>query len=205
MSNTLDLTQADKGLGYEHFDNNLADMLLDALAGDPKVLERPEIAALGANNIKAALKWLQTADVNGDYKNLLLNEGWRLMYKRKPPTPEEYITPEWIGGQAEGLWPNVQEAYCTFMNPDPLNPKRGLALSTSIGWGKMQSYDSNIVTEKLIKLNLENGEKISIPSSDEIIIIEDGKEQHILANSLLSKDLEKIDLPQSMISKYQTN
>lgn len=205
MSNTLDLTQTDKGLGYEHFDNNLADMLLDALAGDPKVLERPEIAALGTDNIKAALKWLQTADVNGDYKNLLLNEGWRLMYNRKPPTPEEYLTPEWIGGQAEGLWPNVREAFCNFMNPDPLNPKRGLALSTSIGWGKMQSYDSNIVTEKFIKLNLENGEKISIPSSDEIIIIEDGKEQHILANSLLSKDLEKIDLPQSMISKYQTN
>lgn len=140
MSNSLKLAEAkkinDTNLKFQTFDNNLADILIDALAGDPKALERPEIEALGVSNIKAALNWLATADLNNDYKQLIANEGWRLTYKRKPPTPEEYLTPEWIGVQAEGLWPNVRKAFCEFMDPNPLNPKRGLALSTSIGWGK---------------------------------------------------------------------
>ncbi len=121
---------------YERFDNNLADMLVDALNGDTKVLDMPEIQALGVRNIRAALEWLATSNIDKDYKNLITNEGWRLIYVRKPPTPEEYLTPEWIGVQAEGLWPNVRKAFCEFMSLDPLSPKRGLALSTSIGWGK---------------------------------------------------------------------
>ena len=148
MSNTLDLKAKQANLLYDKFDDNLADILIDALAGDPSALDLPEIQALGAANIKAALQWLATADVHGDYKNLLTQEGWRLMYKRKPPTPEEYLTPEWIGGQSEGLWPNVKEAFLNFVDPNPLNPKRGLALSTSIGWGK--SLLSNLVLSYIL-------------------------------------------------------
>lgn len=121
---------------FETFDNNLGDMLVDLLNGDESVLNLPEVQSLGADNIKAALQWLQTADINGDYKDLLANEGWRLMYRRKPPTPEEFLTWEFIGQQSEGLWPNVRKAFVEFMDLNPLNPKRGLALSTSIGWGK---------------------------------------------------------------------
>lgn len=121
---------------YETFSDNLGDMLIDLLNGDEKLLNSPEIQALGASNVKAALEWLATADINGDYKDLIANEGWRLMYKRKPPRPEEFLTWDWIGAQSEGLWPNVRHAFEEFCNPDPLNPKRGLALSTSIGWGK---------------------------------------------------------------------
>lgn len=203
MSNTLDLQSLKfSNLGYEHFNDNFADILIDALAGDPKALERPEIQAMGIDNIRAALQWMQTADINGDYRNLIANEGWRLMYKRKPPTPEEYLTPEWIGGQAEGLWPNVREAFVNFMDPNPLNPKRGLALSTSIGWGKANPVDSNIVVDKLIHLELEDGTKLSIPSDDVVEIIVDGKPVKTSANTLLKMDLESIDLPQAMISKY---
>ena len=121
---------------YETFSDNLGDMLIDLLNGDEKLLNSPEIQALGASNVKAALEWLATADINGDYKDLIANEGWRLMYKRRPPRPEEFLTWDWIGAQSEGLWPNVRHAFEEFCNPDPLNPKRGLALSTSIGWGK---------------------------------------------------------------------
>lgn len=203
MSNSLDLDLARKNnLEYTKFSDNLADMLIDALAGDTKILELPEIQAMGIPNIEKALEWLKTADVNGDYKNLLLNEGWRLKYKRKPPTPEEYLTPTWIGAQAEGLWPNVREAFINFMDPNPLNPKRGLALSTSIGWGKANPVDSNIVVDKIIHLELEDGTKLSIPSDDIVEIIVDGKSVKTSANALLKMDLESIDLPQAMISKY---
>lgn len=187
---------------FETFDNNLGDMLVDLLNGDESVLNLPEVQSLGADNIKAALQWLQTADINGDYKDLLANEGWRLMYRRKPPTPEEFLTWEFIGQQSEGLWPNVRKAFVEFMDLNPLNPKRGLALSTSIGWGKANPVDTNVVVDKQINLELEDGTKLSIPSCEEIEVEENGKIVKILANSLLKKDLSTIDFPQPMISKY---
>ena len=187
---------------YLNFDNNFLAIFKDALSGDPKALDMPEIRSLGMDNIRAALEWLQTVDLNGDYKNLLANEGWRLAYKRKPPTPEEFLTYDWIGGQCEGLWPNVKKAFIEFMDPNPLNPKRGLALSTSIGWGKDQPVSSNIAVGKNIELELEDGTKLSIPSWEEIEIVENGKTIKIKANDLLEKDFVNIDFPQPMIKKY---
>lgn len=206
MSEGLDLDLVKKynpGL-YDRFDNNLADMLLDALQGDPKVLNLPEIQSLGADNIKAALEWLQKADVNGDYLSLLMNEGWRLQYKRKPPSPEEYLTPEWIGAQAEGLWPNVKKAFVEFVDPNPLNPKRGLALSTSIGWGKFQGYDSNIVVGKKIKIELDDDIKLEIPSDETLKVLKNGKHVEIKANQLLKMNLSDLDIPQPVIEKFST-
>lgn len=187
---------------YETFSDNLGDMLIDLLNGDEKLLNSPEIQALGASNVKAALEWLATADVNGDYKDLIANEGWRLMYKRRPPRPEEFLTWDWIGAQSEGLWPNVRHAFEEFCNPDPLNPKRGLALSTSIGWGKFQGYDSNIIIDKKIKIELEDGTKLEIPSDETLRVLKNGKYIKIKANQLLKMDLEDLDLPQPMIKKY---
>lgn len=187
---------------YETFSDNLGDMLIDLLNGDEKLLNSPEIQALGASNVKAALEWLATADINGDYKDLIANEGWRLMYKRKPPRPEEFLTWDWIGAQSEGLWPNVRHAFEEFCNPDPLNPKRGLALSTSIGWGKFQGYDSNIIIDKKIKIELEDGTKLEIPSDETLGVLKNGKYIKIKANQLLKMDLEDLDLPQPMIKKY---
>lgn len=187
---------------YETFSDNLGDMLIDLLNGDEKLLNSPEIQALGASNVKAALEWLATADINGDYKDLIANEGWRLMYKRKPPRPEEFLTWDWIGAQSEGLWPNVRHAFEEFCNPDPLNPKRGLALSTSIGWGKFQGYDSNIIIDKKIKIELEDGTKLEIPSDETLRVLKNGKYIKIKANQLLKMNLEDLDLPQPMIKKY---
>lgn len=187
---------------YLNFDNNFLAIFKDALSGDPKALDMPEIRSLGMDNIKAALEWLQTVDLNGDYKNLLANEGWRLAYKRKPPTPEEFLTYDWIGGQCEGLWPNVKKAFIEFMDPNPLNPKRGLALSTSIGWGKDQPVDAKVVVDKTIDIELEDGKVLHIPSNDVIDLLENGKEIKVKANKLLDMDLVNIDFPQPMISKY---
>lgn len=188
---------------FETFDNNLGDMLVDLLNGDESVLNLPEVQSLGADNIKAALQWLQTADINGDYKDLLANEGWRLMYRRKPPTPEEFLTWEFIGQQSEGLWPNVRKAFVEFMDLNPLNPKRGLALSTSIGWGKDQPVDAKVVVDKTIDIELEDGKVLHIPSNDVIDLLENGKEIKVKANKLLDMDLVNIDFSQPMISKYK--
>lgn len=186
---------------YERFDDNLADILVDLLQGDSELLNRPEIQSLGVDNIRRALEWLSTTQLDDKYKQLITNEGWRLTYKRKPPTPEEFLTYDWIGPQAEGLWPNVKKAFIEYMDPNPLNPKRGLALSTSIGWGKDQPVSSNIVVRKNIELELEDGTCLSIPSWDEIEIIEKGETIKLKANDLLEKDFVNIKYAQSKIKK----
>lgn len=205
MSNTLDLQGLKfQNLSYDRFDDNFADILIDALAGDPKALAKPEIQALGIDNIKAALQWLQTADVNGDYKELVANEGWRLMYKRKPPTPEEYLSPEWIGGQAEGLWENVHNAFVNFMDPNPLNPKRGLALSTSIGWGKDQSITSRIVIGKKIRITLQNKNVLEFESDEKVCIQEGTYQKKIFANNFLKyKNLNDIKFENCKVEKVE--
>ena len=129
---------------YMKMDDQFLDILLDALAGDPKALAMPEVQSINIDNLKAAMEFYANSNSKlGDYANVLAENGWRLMYKRKPPTPEEFLTYEWIGPQSEGLWPNVRKAFVEFCDPNPLNPKRGLALSTSIGWGK--SLLSNLI------------------------------------------------------------
>lgn len=133
-------------------DPNFVSILKDALAGNPEALQRKEIQALNVNNLKAAIQWLSNREdgVSQDIKTLLSAEGWRLTYFRKPPTPKEFLTYEWIGPQSESVWPNVEKAFLEYLDPNPLNPKRGLALSTSIGWGK--SLLSNLCQSYLIVL-----------------------------------------------------
>lgn len=129
------------------------DMMKDILSGDENLLKKWEsnLEAMGGlDTIQTALKWLQESDINQDYKNIIASEGWRLNYYRKPPTPEEFLNYEWIGELSEGLWPNVKKCFIEFMDPNPLNPKRDLALSTSIGWGK--SAFANLVLSYIIVL-----------------------------------------------------
>ena len=182
---------------YMRMDDQFLDILLDALAGDPKALAMPEIQSINVDNLKAALEFYANSNSKlGDYANTLASDGWRLMYKRKPPTPEEFLTYEWIGPQSEGLWPNVRKAFVEFCDPSPLNPKRGLALSTSIGWGKQNPISSNIMTNKKIKIELEDGSIKEFESDDVIDVIIEGNPTKIQANELLKRDLSKVDFPQ---------
>ena len=129
------------------------DMMKDVLSGDTDLLAKWEAnldAMGGIETLQTALKWLQEADPYGDYKQLIANEGWRLTYRRRPPTPEEFLTYEWIGPQSEALWPNIKKCFIEFLDPNPLSPARNMALSTSIGWGK--SLLTNLILSYIIVL-----------------------------------------------------
>lgn len=183
------------------------DMMKDVLSGDTDLLARWEAnldAMGGIETLQTALKWLQEADPYGDYKQLIANEGWRLTYRRRPPTPEEFLTYEWIGPQCEALWPNIKKCFIEFLDPNPLNPARNMALSTSIGWGKFQGYDSNVVVDKKIKIELEDGTKLEIPSDENLRVWKNGKYIKIQANQLLKMDLKDLDLPHPIIKKFST-
>lgn len=114
---------------------NLKYIFQDILDGNEEALKSPEFTSLNFNNIKAAIEWLAKTDsLNDGFKSGLISEGWRLNYKCKPPTPEEFLTTKYLGPTAETLHEPLKKAFCEFMNP--LSPYRNAILSLCIGWGK---------------------------------------------------------------------
>lgn len=107
----------------------------DIIAGDKSAMERPEFKQLGFDKVKKALEWLaKNNDMTPEMKTQLLTQGWRLNFRAKPPTPEEFLTPKYIGDQANTLHPWIRETFLKFFNP--LSPYRNLILSSCIGTGK---------------------------------------------------------------------
>lgn len=149
-------------IGYRFTKTDIFKTLKDALSGDREALNRPEIVGINLSAIKSALDWLQkSGGLDNTTRNLLSNESWRLAYKRKPITPQEFLTPEFIGDQANTLWAPVKNAFLEFL--DPVAPYRNLVLSVSIGWGKQQPLYSKVYLNNKVPycdITLYNGEKI---------------------------------------------
>lgn len=123
----------------------LQHILTDILAGDPDALDRPEFKALNLANIKKALDWLAQQDGLSDTaKANLTTEGWRLGFRSKPPTMEEFLTPKYIGPSAETLYPPVRKTLIEAF--DPLKPYRTLVLAPHIGYGKEGQNDTPVIT-----------------------------------------------------------
>lgn len=76
----------------------------------------------------------------------LLSESWRVNYRVKPPTIEEFLTPEWIGDMANSLFPHARRILTEFWQPD--SPYRHLILASAIGLGKAQPYSSKVAVDK---------------------------------------------------------
>ena len=51
-------------------------------------------------------------------KGNLLENGWKINHKFKPPTPEEFLTEEWIGPMAKDVFPNCREVFLKYFNPN---------------------------------------------------------------------------------------
>jgi hypothetical protein len=64
----------------------------------------------------------------------LMSNTWKLNYRTKPPTIEEFLTEEWIGTQAKSIHPHVKDWLLKFWHPT--SPYRNLILGTAIGTGK---------------------------------------------------------------------
>jgi len=63
-----------------------------------------------------------------------LNNVWKLNFKQKPPTPEEFLTPKWLGQTALDLYPYIKQDFLNFF--DVNKPYRHLVLYYPIGTGK---------------------------------------------------------------------
>lgn len=114
---------------------DLGVIFQEILNGNEKALNNPAFQSLNFDNIKAALEWLaKTDNLSDSFKTSLLSEGWRLNYKCKPPTPEEFLSIKYIGPTAETLFEPIKKAFIEFM--DPLKPYRNGIWYSCIGTGK---------------------------------------------------------------------
>lgn len=121
--------------------NNTQYILKDIIQGDTSALSN--IEGLDMNKIKKALDFLLKNDSLTDIQKAdLLADSWRVNYLAKPPTPEEFLTNEYIGPTAESIYPYIKKIFIDFL--DPTKPYRNLILYPFIGFGK--SFLSTLVT-----------------------------------------------------------
>ena len=85
---------------------------------------------------------------NKDKINLLSNT-WKINYRQKPPTIEEFLTYEWLGETADSLYPHVRKILTEFWAPD--SKYRHLILASAIRCGKsiLSSISSMFCTVNL--------------------------------------------------------
>lgn len=159
---------------------NLKGILTDIAAGDPEAFKRPEFQCLNFDAIYAAIDWLIKTDQLSDLaKADLAENGWRLNFRARPPTPEEFLTEKYIGDQANTLYAPVRKSFIEAM--DPLSPTRTVILSPHIGWGKPTTLDTPVyVTKDTYKEagELQLGDKILSPDGNQTVVdgIEDWKD-----------------------------
>lgn len=110
-------------------------VIADIVAGDKAALDNPVFKTLNFDNIKKAINWLvYNEKLTDTTKQDLTENPWRLNFKCRPPTIQEFLKPEYIGPTATTLWHNVIDTLIKFF--DPLNPYTTLVLNSCIGSGK---------------------------------------------------------------------
>lgn len=96
---------------------------------------------------EASLSEADIEEINSAFRVILSQEGlsdekkvdytnnlWKVNFNKKPPTPQEFLTEEWIGETANSLYPHIRKSFEDFFNP--LNPYRNLVEYYPIGTGK---------------------------------------------------------------------
>lgn len=115
--------------------NNATDIYKDLAAGDPYALKRFDDLNLDIEAIKTALNVITSnSNLSELEKANLLRESWRINFRDKPPSPEEFLTEKYLGPTAKTIYPRVRETFLAFM--DPTQRARSLILYPFIGYGK---------------------------------------------------------------------
>lgn len=114
--------------------NELKYIIKDILSGDQAAAKDERYSYLNFKQIKTAIEWIQNNNFDEDLQALLVSQPWKLVYKTKPPTPEEFLTNKYIGAMADNLFLPVKKNFLEFF--DPIKPYRNAYLNPSIGAGK---------------------------------------------------------------------
>lgn len=143
---------------------NTQDIMKDIMAGDDKAYSLIKSMNLDIDAIKTAIGYLvNNPKLDESEKLNLVNESWRINYRRKPPTPEEFITTEYLGPVALHTYDRVKNVFKEFM--DPAKSYRNLILYPHIGWGKaLYSQEKVMIPEGYRKIeDMKVGDTVITP------------------------------------------
>lgn len=159
MMNGKELVNNSKALA------NSKDILKDLLQGDPKAISLLDGMKLDTEAIKVALAFI-TGDPNlsDSDKSSLIQDSWRLNFRAKPPTPEEFLTEKYLGAVAPTVLPRIRDIFLNFLDPD--SPYRNLILYPHIGFGKASYYYERIYTPNgyILAKDIQIGDEVSTPN-----------------------------------------
>ena len=119
-------------------------ILKDFLEGD-SALYSQYVKDLDVKAIRKAIDYItNNPNLSDAQKASILSRSWSVVYRRKPPSLDEFLTPRFLGrAAAEGnIYPRVKNTIVEFM--DPHKPYRNLVLAPFIGFGK--SFAAVIIT-----------------------------------------------------------
>lgn len=113
----------------------------DLLAGDDTSKLLTKFDSINAQKIMTSMeKIMLDHHLSDREKYQIIAESWRINYRVKPPTIEEFLTPKWIGPTADSLYPHVKTILTEYFQPD--SKSRHLILGSAIGTGK--TYTSTL-------------------------------------------------------------
>ena len=127
--------------------NNSIDIYKDLAAGDPEALKRFDDLHLDTEAIKLALQYLMNnPNLSEDDKNDLIQNSWRINFRAKMPTPEEFLTEKYLGAVATHTYDRVKKNFFEFTNPT--TNYRNLILYPHIGYGKAIPSHEQVITPR---------------------------------------------------------
>ena len=141
--------------------NNVKDILKDTLQADPKALERLDSMNLDMDAIKTALTFLYNNPKIGEReRNELITESWRVNFRDRPPSPEEFLSEKYLGPVATHTYDRIKKRFLEFT--DPTTKYRNLILYPHVGWGKLITPESVVLTPRGPKeiQNINEGDEI---------------------------------------------
>lgn len=142
---------------------NTISQVSDLLAGDMD-LYKTKLRGIDFKKIKIALDYLlNDLNLSNTQKAALIANSWRIYYRSKPPTPEEFLSEKYLGAMSDSIYPRVQKWFLEFW--DESKPYRNAVLFPFIGAGKLGRNDQliRIPTGYTTHGKIKVGEEICMP------------------------------------------
>lgn len=137
--------------------NNNGFILKDLIEGDEVVSKRTEFEGMSYETIRETIQSLiNDPKVREQDRLNLLSNLWKVHYKQKPPSINEFMGSSWLGPTSLSLYPQVKGTLSKFWAPD--SPYRHLILSPCVGWGKSVST-AIFILYTMVHLNLMRNPK----------------------------------------------